>query len=196
MKPKTQLQLRIIDMLGASIVASCLIGFGWLVTVGNDGTKTGIVTLRRLVQTAGRDARALRLATARQRTLRDATRKELSAHGQLPDHAPIEAYFQALSASAAQHQLHVIRHEPLASRRYPGLLEQRFAFEVSGSAPNLVRFLQSIERTEYWADVSHLRVQDGSAQRDEGDRTIVAALTLSLFSSPTPNEADSGSQGT
>lgn len=196
MKPESQLQLRIIDVVGASIVAACLIGFGWLVMVGNDGTKTGIVTLRRLVQTAGRDARALRLAAARQRTLRDATRKELSGHGQLPDHAPIEAYFQALSVDAERHELHVIRHEPLASRRYPGLLEQRFAFEVSGSAPNLVRFLHSIEQTEFWADISYLRFHGLSPGPGESDRKTVAALTLSLFSSPAPDEAPRGTQGT
>ncbi|MFQ5495959.1 MAG: hypothetical protein ACE5EX_11325, partial [Phycisphaerae bacterium] len=100
----------------------------------------------------------------------------------------VEAYFEALSAMAARHQLRVIRDHPLGPRHYPGLVEQRFLYEVTGATANLMRFLKDIESTSFWVDVSYLRIwsNEGAGNRAADKRKAV--LTLSLFSAPPPEK--------
>ena len=72
----------------------------------------------------------------------------------------------------------------LASVEYPGLLEQRFTYEVAGEWPDIVRFLLEIEQADAWADVAYLKVSRGAnvGGRETGERPV--ALTISMFSSP------------
>jgi len=90
-----------------------------------------------------------------------------------------------------RHGLRIVKHHPLSARQYPDLLEQRYAYEVTGSLPDLVEFLKSIENTDFWADVSHLKVDRGKRRKDAVSDERNAALTISLFSaltSQTPSD--------
>jgi hypothetical protein len=76
----------------------------------------------------------------------------------------------------------VVRHNPLGPRSYPGLLEQRYAYEVIGTQPDLARFLRAIEDAEFWADISYLKIDGGKRQGGEPTDECDALLTISLFS--------------
>ena len=103
--------------------------------------------------------------------------------GRLPTGTSVESYFQELSALALQNRLRVVRHNPLMARSYPGLLEQRFAYEVVGTLSDLAQFFKAIERTDFWADVSYLRIGDGRGSGRSGQRAMrTAVLTISIFS--------------
>ncbi len=186
-----RLQERIIDVIGGAVVVACVTGFFWSLAAGSDLTRGEIAHLTRAVGKASREVSSLRSEATFLREALAQRREELEANGQLPTHAPVEEYFQALSASATDRGLRVLRHNPLSARTYPGLLEQRYVFEVAGSTQSIIRFLETIEQSDFWADVSYL-VIDGNSRAGgrraadpyaEGS-TRQATLTISLFSAP------------
>ncbi len=196
------LSLVALDVLGGSLVMACAVGFIWLVAVGSDRTSEEMTQLRQRIGHARRDLEALNLAQVQQQAVLKENEEKLAKGGRLPIHAPVEEYFRSLSAMAAQHHIRVLGHRPLASRRYPGLVEQLYAYEVTGSTGDIVRFLKAIEDAEFWADVSYLKV-DGHGAADvhagfdpRGASEIRrAALTISLFSAP-PQEPSSETEDT
>ena len=194
MRHYNRLSLGITDVLGGCVVAACLVGATWLTLVRNSQTTTEVDELKQLIHAARRDARSLRAAQEQQRATLARHQAELAKTGHLPLVSPIEEYFQTLSRLASKHHLRVVYHKPLTSRAYPGMLEQRYAYEVTGSTPDLVRFLKSIEQTDFWADVSYLKVDRGTVAGETATNARVAALTISLFSL-LPSDAASNKGG-
>jgi hypothetical protein len=193
MRRYDRLSLGITDVLGGSIVAACLVGAGWLTLVRNNETTGEVDQLKQLIHAARRDARALRAAQEQQLVTLAEYQAELAETGRLPLVPPIEEYFQVLSRLASEHHLRVVQHKPLTSRAYPGMLEQRYAYEVAGATADLVRFLSSIEQTDFWADVSYLKVDRGTGAEEMATSARVAALTISVFSlSPSNAAPDKG----
>jgi hypothetical protein len=86
----------------------------------------------------------------------------------------------------------VVRHNPLGPRSYPGLLEQRYAYEVMGRVADLARFLRDVEDAEFWADISYLKIDGGPPSADQGGEPNGerdALLTISLFSAARAEES-------
>ena len=105
---------------------------------------------------------------------------QLAAVGPLPSEVPSESYLRTLSSLASENKLTVVRQLPLSPRDYPGLLEQRFAYEVSGTLPDLARFFKAVELSPSWTDISYLKVETGKSTEGESHRS--ALLTFSVFS--------------
>ncbi len=189
-----QWTLRVIDIVGACAVVGCLLGFVWLTMIRPDRTRTQINELTRLLHQARLDRRALRTARSEQGAILQSHQARLATTGQLPAAAPIEEYFKTLSVLASEHRLRVVRHKPLTPRSYPGLLEQRYTYEVTGSLPDLVLFLKAIEDADFWADVSYLAIDRGRRAADSASADRLAALTISLFSAAA-GEAPAGKEG-
>ncbi len=176
------LSLLLLDAIGACLLAGAFLTAAWLTFVHNEHATVEVNELTELISTATQDLKALQTAEERQRAILKERQSELTAGGQLPAKIQIEEYFQTLSRLAAQHNLRVIRHNPLASRSYPGLLEQRYVYEVIGTMPDLARFFKAIEDAEFWADVSYLKIDGGRRNSGEPTDERVASLTISLFS--------------
>jgi len=195
MHPSARWSLHFIDVTGGVTVAMCLLAAFWLIVIRDDRTHIQIDELTRQIEEARHDRRTMLNALDRQRALLETRKEKLAEVDRLPTETPSEAYFQTLSLLASRHQLRVLRHNPLPPRRYPGLLEQRFVYEVAGSLSDLLLFLKSIEETDFWADVSYLKVDGGAgpAMAVSGERTAV--LTLSLFSAE-PSEGSSSGKDT
>ncbi len=183
--------LRVIDVVGGCAVAACLLNFVWLTLIRPDRARAEIDELTRLLHRTRQDHRAVLAARRRQREALQSYEAKLAKTGQLPTQTPIEQYFQTLSTFASKHRLRVVSHHPLTPRRYPGLLEQRYAYEVSGSLPDLIGFLESIQEADFWADVSYLTVDRGKARNvasgasaggGRAEASRFAGLTISLFS--------------
>ena len=193
MRTKSDSTLMIIDAVGAFAALSCLSGFVWLTLIRTDVTGAELSASRRTMRMIQRDTAAMHNTIEAKTTSLAARREELVEKGSLPTIARTEDYFQFLSTTARRRNLRVLRHLPLSSRSYAGLLEQRYTFDVSGPTPNLLAFFTDIEQSEYWADVSYLRIQRGMDQSIiGGDRN--ASLTISMYSNP-PQPTDTG-QGT
>lgn len=193
MRWANQLSLGIVDVMGAGTVAACLTGFVWVIAIHNSQTTSEIATLKKSVRSAQQELRSLGIARDQQAAVLESRQAELTETGQLPPEAPVERYFQTLSTLATEHSLRIVRHNPLSPRAYPGMLEQRYAYDVTGSMPDLMRFLRSIEETAFWADVSYLKINRGNGAEDIAVHGRVAELTISLFSAlPAETSSDEG----
>lgn len=188
MASRSRTTLWIIDIVGGCIVTGCIATFLWLTMIQREQTAGEISELQQIVLAARRDVALLHISLDQQAVMLADRRQQLVATGQLPDHPPVEEYFQMLSALAEERHLQVMRQQPLSSRSYPGLMEHRYAYALSGSMPGLTRFLRAIEAADYWADVSYLKFEKGTASSVENSDGRLALLTISLFSAP-PMEA-------
>jgi len=183
MKKERALSILIVDLAGGVISAGLLSVFAWSAFLRGDSTVTEIRELSATIAGSRRVLGELRTSLDQQSTVLKQRQADLAEGGKLPEQTPIEEYFQTLSQVASTHHLHVVRHNPLSPRTYPGLLEQRYAYEVTGTMPDIARFLKAIEDAKFWADVSYLRIGAGTQQGDGNSGERVAALTISIFSS-------------
>ena len=174
--------IRVVDVLCGCTVAACLADFVWLTTLREDHAGADIETMRWSIDQARLDHRAAMDDRKQQLEILADRRAELAKTGQLPTDTPVEAYFQTLSSIVSHHHLRVVKHHPLSTRQYPDLLEQRYAYEVIGKLPDLVAFLRSIENTDFWADVSYLKVDPARGHKEAVPDERIASLTISLFS--------------
>jgi len=180
-----RLPLLVLDALAATLLAAGFLTAFWMIFLHEAHAAAELGELAHMISTATQDLAALRSAGERQRATLKERQAELATGGQLPAQISIEEYFQTLSRLALQHHLRVVRHNPLAPRTYPGLLEQRYAYEVIGTMPDLARFFRAIEdaeRSRFWADISYLKIDAGNRQNGEPTNERDAVLTISLFS--------------
>ena len=184
--------LLFIDLIGGCTVAACLIGFVWFTVIRADRTSEQTAQLRQSLRAARRQLIAVRTERDQRRALLDERQAQLAESGMLPVQASIEEYFQMLSGLATRHRLQVLKQNPLTPRSYPGLLEQRFAYDVTGSMPDLTRFFNAIEKADSWADISYFKVDRGPRAHGSGSNARVAQLTVSVFSA-LPSESVSSS---
>lgn len=188
MQLKRIISASLVDVIGGGTLAACVVGFIWLSLFHNNATDAHIKELKQWISAGQRDAVVLESAQNEKKALLASRQKELSTTGQVPLTAPIEEYFQRLARIAAELDLLVMRQHPLGSRWYPGLQEQRWAYEVKGSTAGLMRFLKAIESMEYWADVSYMRIDRGHGAEEAAVDQRTASLTISFFSAPLPQK--------
>lgn len=172
--------LMAIDTLGGAISAALVTLCLWsaLVDQPQDGQSAREIAAE--LRAVKSEVAGLRVALAEQEKNAAQTQRELAAVGPMPDQIPPEEYLQTLSTLAGENRLSVLRQAPLAPREYPGLLEQRFAYEVAGEMHDLARFFLAVEKSPCWTDISYLKVEPGRETVDTGGRT--ALLTFSVFS--------------
>jgi Tfp pilus assembly protein PilO len=189
MTRRGKLPLLLLDVLGASLLGAGLLAALWMTFFHNEHATTELRDFTQMVSSATQNLAALRSAGDEQRATLKERQVELATSGQLPAQIPIEEYFQTLSRLAGLHHLRVVRHNPLGPRNYPGLLEQRYAYEVMGRVADLARFLRAIEDAEFWADISYLKIDGGKRQGGEPTDECDALLTISLFSAARAEES-------
>lgn len=183
-----KLPLLLLDALGASLSAAGLVTALWITLFHSEHATSEVREYDLKIVSATKDLADLRSAVDRQRATLKERLGELATSGQLPEQIPIEEYFQTLSRLAVEHRLRTVRHNPLPPRSYPGLFEQRFAYEVIGTMPDLARFFKAIEDAEFWADISYLKIDGGQTPGDQPTDERNALLTLSLFSAARAND--------
>jgi hypothetical protein len=171
-----------VDIVAGGMVTVCALASLWFSILGEKRAPRILVELADSVEDARTQIRRVSTQLEQQRRLLAQRRDQLAQQGRLPDEAPIDEYFHILSRLAADCHLQVRGQSPLSPRTYPGLLEQRYSFEVAGTWPNVARFLKHVEQTEYWADVSYFKIEGlrGGALPDADLRS--AQLTFSVFS--------------
>ena len=170
--------------LGAALTAVFLGLFAWKALLETPAGTADAAELTETLTAARRDRLALAGALEKQQSVAADTRAALDAVGQMPAPIPAETLLQALSALAMQNHLSVLRQHPLSPRTYPGLLEQRFAYEVTGTTHDLARFFKAVESSSAWTDIGYLKVDD--ARLPENLLLRKANLTFSAFSRAQP----------
>jgi len=172
----------VIDLVGTGLMLVCFSLLMSFTVLRSDDTTDEVVRLEHSITEGTRALTALRVSLDQSGDQLQRNRDILAQQGKLPERAPIDEYFSFLSRLADQHELRVLSHYPLGVRRYPGLLERRFAFEVIGSLSDLTRFFKDIEESSYWADIGFLKITPPQAGRGANPRERQAQLTVCLFS--------------
>lgn len=185
----THWHLWLIDALGALALTACLGGVVWLTGLRHNSARQENAALRAQLQADRQTLATMKLAVERQQSKLNAGLRQLEISGRLPQESPIEEYFQSLAVTAARSGLHVLSQTPAETRIYPGLTEKCFSYEITGTIQSILSFLQSVEHTPYWADVSYLKIDQGDAAGTGPDVRRSAALTLSLFAAVDDREA-------
>ncbi|MCH7923924.1 MAG: hypothetical protein IIC51_00175 [Planctomycetes bacterium] len=182
MRRENELILIVTDVVGAGVLAGCLVTSVWFLFVQSNETTREMAALRSRAANVRRDLTSVRQLAEQKSSERTATRRELDATGQLPTRTPVDRYSQTVLDLAARFELRVIRQNPVAPRTYPGLLEQRYAYEMHGATRDFVAFFAAVEQTNFWADISYLRFTDGGTSGPNSSDDRVASFTVSLFS--------------
>ena len=178
----SRVSIPVIDACCAVVCCACVALLASL-TVFRDGhADAEVVRLRRGLAASRADRVALQRQLDNQDALLRHRRDLIDSRGRLPDRAPVEAFFQTLSTLANTNDLEVLQLAPHSTRVYPGLTEQRYSYELSGTLAGIARFLYEIEHTEYWADVGYLKIVPASPASVTQNHNRKALLTLSLFS--------------
>lgn len=181
----------VVDLVGSALLLVCISLLLSYTVLRRDDATAEIVRLERSISEATRTLTELRVSLDQSLDQLQRNRATLDQHGKLPERAPIDEYFRFLSRLADQHELRVLSHYPLGVRRYPGLLERRFSYEVIGSLPGLARFFKDIEDSNYWADVGFLKITRPQAAQSANPKDRQAQLTVCLFSADSIKEPSS-----
>lgn len=182
-----------VDVVGGAVFATIVLACAWLLTMRFREQSDDMATLTTELNRAQSDLAALRLVHDRQAEQLRLRRKEIATSGWLPDHAPVESILKSIGEAAAARELTVVAQKPLSARTYPGVREERYAYDVVGASGGIAGLLGDIERSGWWCDVSFLSVESIT---DDAPPRVRASLTLSLFSStptvvPGPDRAPS-----
>jgi len=181
----------LIDLMGGALLVLVAALFLSMTAFAGDGTVSQIDTMEQSIAEARRSLALVRANMDESRARLKLNQQRLANQGRLPNAAPVDEYFRFLSSLATQHHLTVRNQIPLGERQYPGLSETPFAYEVTGSWPDLIRFLEAIENAPYWADVGYLTIHPLAEQ--PGIRR--ALLTVCLFSVARPQETSAPGKG-
>lgn len=169
-----------IDAVGGALTLLLLGVAAWSVFGNEAAGLDSSQELAKVLADARDDLADLQSALEAQGELAARYQTELAAAGAMPSQTPQETHLRTLSGLAAANHLSVVRQSPLLARQYPGIMEQRFAYEVTGTMADLARFFKAVESSPDWADISYLKVEQGHAET----RHRNAVLTFSVFSMP------------
>ncbi len=183
MNPNKQWSLLVIDLTGSALVVMCFLGILWFTTIRASQHSYEISKLTNIHNSINQQLAHTQNQCEQMRLQLSSIESDTNITGNLPESPPVENYFQTLSLLANKHELRVLRHHPLTERNYSDLNEQRFLYEVSGTLPHLVQFFEAVESTDYWADISYLKIDQGRGMYRSVSKQRVAMLTISMFSS-------------
>lgn len=181
----------LIDLVGGALLVLMAALFLSMTVFAQDDTVAQIDTMDRSIAEARRSLALVRANMDQSDARLRLNQRRLASQGRLPEAAPVDDYFRYLSSIATQNHLTVRNQIPLGERQYPGLKETPFTYEVTGSWPDLIRFLEAIENAPYWADVGYLTIHP-VADQPEVRR---AQLTVCLFSVTRPQETHASEKG-
>ena len=126
---------------------------------------------------------ALLEARETQATLNAKHATALKDTGAPPPDVSFETYIEMIAKAASRNELQIIRHIPLDSQAYPGLIVRQFTIEVAGTFGDLMEFLRITEAMNCWADISHFKIDKPVGLAGDRSRIQSALLTFALFSS-------------
>lgn len=169
-----------IDVVGSAVLTMLILACAWLLTMRFREQSDAMATFNAELTRAQSDLTALRVVHERQAEQLRLRQVEVATSGWLPDRAPVESILKSIGEAASQRELTVVAQKPLPARTYPGVREERYAYDVVGGTDGIAAFLGDIEQGSWWCDVSFLSVE--SITEDVPPR-VRASLTLSLFSS-------------
>jgi hypothetical protein len=184
--------LLIYDVIGAALVLT-LVGVGvWCGVI--DRPRAGEALAAAHVEQAKLTAetRSIESAVAEARTKVGSLDEQMKTRGALPERSPVEADLLAITNLARQGGVELFDVRPNGARRYPGVVELRYALRAEGSFTAILRFLDDFRESSFWADVTQLKLSREPGETAEAAAHCKADLVVSLFASDTGGEVAEG----
>lgn len=182
MQPRYDSSLKVIHACGAAGVLACVTIFVIFSAANRERHAQENRALEAAMQQDQDHRQALLVARTTHEKLHANHVAALANAGDPPLDVSLETYVEMIATIASKNKLRIIRHIPLQSRTYPGLFVRQFSIEVSGTFADLMEFLRTIEEINYWADVSHFKIDKPAGSAMLPSRVQSALVTFALFS--------------
>lgn len=180
MKDRTIL---LVDIIGALVVATTIVGAGWYVFIKPDTASSQLHALSADVRQLQVDQSQMRTVLDAQKTTRLAVLASADELGQLPDESPIDQDLKKITSIASDNGIKILEVIPVATVRYPSILELRYKIKAEGSFPGHVRFLRDYEACSFWSDMTYLSMVETMGETGAEGPNRQSELTVSFFSS-------------
>jgi len=177
-----QRSLMLIDGAASLLVISLIWAVGWYAFLKPDTATSQMRELSAELAQMHADLRRLRSELDRSATERDGLLAEVEKTGRLPDRSPIDQDLKTITALANRFGVKFLQVEPLPGADYPSVKELRYRVKSIGTYEDHLRFLDAFERCAFWADVTHLTLEQSKAEMVKFDPIRKSELILSFYS--------------
>jgi Tfp pilus assembly protein PilO len=178
--PKRSLQLT--DLVGSLSLVAILFGVAWFAFLKPDTASSRVSAIAEQVDRSFAALTKLEAVLAE----RDATRQRLvatvSSGDSLPTRSPVEHDLRTITKLAERNGIKFLEVAPIGRATYPGVVEQVYRVRSSGRYLDHVRFLQEFESGAFWADVTHLKLEQPPSSVVGSVPIRTSDMTISFFS--------------
>lgn len=177
-----------VDGIGSILMAAGLCTFAWFGPLKADSAAGELEQIRNAqleMQTEhSRLQRAIERNVAEWRSLKEKAERE----GKLDEQLPVQERLRAVRELADSHGWRDVHIMPVQWRSAVDVAEQTFSISAGASYHQLLSFFRAFERSDTWADISHLVIKP-LLQEQSGEHQCQLELTLNFYSSYVPDRA-------
>jgi Tfp pilus assembly protein PilO len=171
-----------IDVLGGLVTATLVCSACWFAFFRPETASGRVAELTTLLEQRRDKLRQLQFSLEAQST----TQRELTAllrdRGRLPEKSPIEKDLQTITSLAESNRIRFEQVIPTATMEYPNVLQQSYRIRAVGTFADHLRLFRDFEECSFWADVTHLKLEQTTEEMTNLDPTRHSEITLSFFS--------------
>lgn len=179
-----------VDGIGSILMVAGLCIFAWFGPLKADSAAVELEQIRSAqleMQTEhSRMQKAIGRNVAEWRSLKEKAQRE----GKLDEQLPVQERLRAIRELAGQHGWRDVHIMPVQWRSAVDVAEQTFSISATVSYYQLLSFFQAFERSDTWADISHLAIKP-LLKEQSGEQQCQLELTLNFYSSYVPDRAAS-----
>jgi Tfp pilus assembly protein PilO len=172
----------LLDLVGAVVLCAMVGAVGWYAFLKPDTASSRVHELGSEVSQLRADLRQIRHAldlgiAERQRLLAETGRR-----GRLPSRSPIDRDLETITRLADRCGVSLLGVMPISEVRYPNVRESRYQMQTAGTYSNLLRFLKGFEDCSFWADVTHIKLEQSRNDMLKQESHRKCDLILSFYS--------------
>lgn len=174
-----------IDLVGGVLVGACVALGAWFAFGPPRQAAAEVEETRYQAEMLEGELHTLwtSLQTARARL--DQMRARVSELGALPSQSPIEKDLDTIAELARSHDLIISEVAPHSTVEYPGLRELQYTIKGAGSFVDWLAFFQEFEQRDFWADITHVKIEAATAPARASSPVASMTLTISFYSAAT-----------
>ena len=175
-----------VDGIGSILMVAGLCTFAWFGPLKADSAADELEQIRTAqleMQTEhSRLQKAFERNVVEWRSLKEKARRE----GKLDEQLPVQERLRAVRELADSHGWRDVHIMPVQWRSAIDVAEQTFSISASASYHQLLSFFQAFERSDTWADISHLAIKP-LLKEQSSEQQCQLELTLNFYSSYVPD---------
>lgn len=175
-----------VDGIGSILVAAGLFTFAWFGSLKADSAAGELEEIRSSQIDLQTEHSKLQKAIERNVAEWRSFKEKAQLEGKLDEQLPVQERLRAVRELADAHGWRDVHIMPVQWRSAVDVAEQTFSISANASYHQLLSFFQAFERSDTWADISHLVIKP-SEQEKSGEHECQLELTLNFYSSYVPD---------